>query len=207
MSATASAVCPNSVHLWNDAVIHFVARTPPGRRQEEAAGVPRAHSEARERPFRARFAPTSDVRSTATASPGGKGDKGLARKRVFISFDYDNDRDLPGNLVAQARESASPFAFVDLSVKEPIDTKWRQEVRKKIRKCDFVIVMCGRHTHQAPGVAAELAIAREVGTPYFLLHGRSGKTCTRPKNALRDDSIHPWKWARLEKLFANAGRT
>ena len=109
MSATASAGSPNSVLLWKDAVIHFVARTPPGRRQEEAAGVPRAHSGARERPFRARFAPTSDVRSTATASPGGKGDKGLARKRVFISFDYDNDRDLPGNLVAQARESASPF--------------------------------------------------------------------------------------------------
>ncbi len=134
-------------------------------------------------------------------------DRDLARKRVFISFDYDNDRDLPGNLVAQARRADSPFAFVDRTVTEPFDSKWKQEVRKLIQQSDFVVVICGQHTHQAAGVEAELTIARDERKPYFLLRGRSGTTCTRPKNALREEPIHPWTWARLEQLFANAGRT
>lgn len=131
----------------------------------------------------------------------------MARKRVFISFDYDNDKSLAGDLAAQARRSESPFAFVDLSVKHSIDRRWQQEARKRIRDSDLVIVICGQHTHQATGVAAELSITREERRPYFLLHGRRGKTCTRPRNALREDPMHPWKWAKLEKLFANAGRT
>ena len=134
-------------------------------------------------------------------------DKGLARKRVFISFDYDNDKDLPGNLVAQAEKSESPFAIFDLSVKHSIDGRWQQEVRKRIRKSDLVVVICGQYTHQAVGVEAELTITREMGKRYFLLRGRRGIKCMRPKNARRDDPIHPWKWTGLEKLFTNAGRT
>ena len=131
----------------------------------------------------------------------------MARRRVFISFDYDNDRDLPGNLVAQAKRSESPFAFIDRTVTEPFDSKWKQEVRKLIRKSDLVVVICGQHTHQAAGVEAELSISREERKPYFLLRGRSGKTCTKPKNAMKDDPIHPWKWSTLQKLFESAGRT
>ena len=129
----------------------------------------------------------------------------MARKRVFISFDYDNDRELPGNLVAQAKRSDSPFALVDLSVRHSIDEKWKLEVRKLIWKSDFVVVICGQHTHQAAGVEAELSITREERKQYFLLRGQRGKTCTRPRNALREDPIHPWKWTTLRKLFENPG--
>lgn len=41
------------------------------------------------------------------------------RKSAFISFDYDNDNDLRGNLVAQAKRSDSPFNIKDWSVQEP----------------------------------------------------------------------------------------
>ena len=129
----------------------------------------------------------------------------MARKRVFISFDYDNDRDLPGNLVAQAKRSESPFAFVDRSVTEPFGSKWKREVREVIRNSNFVVVICGQHTHQAAGVEAELSITREERKPYFLLRGRRRKTCTKPKNALRKDTIHPWNWTTLQKLFETPG--
>ena len=33
----------------------------------------------------------------------------MSGKRVFISFDFDNDKDLPGNLVAQANEKNRRF--------------------------------------------------------------------------------------------------
>lgn len=42
------------------------------------------------------------------------------KKRVFISFDYDNDLDLKTLLVGQARNSDSPFEVIDMSIKETI---------------------------------------------------------------------------------------
>lgn len=40
----------------------------------------------------------------------------MATKSVFISFDYDHDKDLRGDLVAQAERSDSPFSIKDESV-------------------------------------------------------------------------------------------
>ena len=128
----------------------------------------------------------------------------MATKSVFISFDYDHDSDLRGNLVAQAGNPASPFSIIDWSVKEHIDENWRKEVRERIRRVDLAMVICGEHTHDAPGVAGEVAIAREEGKPYFLLKGRRKKTCTKPRTALRTDEIHTWTWRNLQQLISGA---
>ena len=128
----------------------------------------------------------------------------LSTKSVFISFDYDNDQDLRGNLVAQAKKPESPFSITDWSVKEPITDNWRKKVRDLIRRTDLTIVICGAHTHDATGVAAEVTIVREECKPYFLLKGRRNKTCTRPRSARRRDKIHKWTWANLQKLIAEA---
>ena len=125
-------------------------------------------------------------------------------KRVFISFDYDHDNDLRGNLVAQAMNPESPFSIRDRSVKYRIDESWRKEVRDRIRGADLTVVICGEHTHDAPGVAAEITITREEGKPYFLLKGRRRKTCTKPKMALRTDEMHSWTWENLRQLIAGA---
>ena len=125
----------------------------------------------------------------------------MATKSAFISFDFDHDEDLRGNLVAQAKNPESPFSITDWSVQEPITENWRKNVRDLISRTDLTIVICGEHTHDAAGVAAEVAIAREEGKPYFLLKGRRNKTCTKPKNALKDDKIHKWKWKNLKLLI------
>ena len=125
----------------------------------------------------------------------------MAKKSAFISFDYDHDNDLRGNLVAQFKDSESPFSITDLSVRGPIDENWRREVRKRIQKADLMIVICGEHTHDAAGVAAEITIAQEVGKRYILLRGRKKKTCTKPRNTLACDEMHNWKWEKLQQLI------
>lgn len=127
----------------------------------------------------------------------------MGKKSVFISFDYDNDKDLPGNLVAQAKRPDSPFSITDRSVKVAIDENWRNEVRDRIRHVDLVIVICGEHTHDAAGVAGEVTIAQEEGKPYFLLRGRRRSTCTKPRNVRSSDEIHSWTWPTLQALIAN----
>ncbi len=122
-------------------------------------------------------------------------------KSVFISFDYDNDQDIRGNLVGQAKNPESPFSITDWSVREPITENWRTRVRDLIRRTDLTIVICGEHTHEAAGVAAEVTIAREEGKPYFLLKERRQKICKRPRTARRSDRLHTWTWGNLKKLI------
>ncbi len=128
----------------------------------------------------------------------------MAMKRAFISFDFDHDEELRDALVGQARMADSPFSIADWSVHEPFDTRWRQEVRARIRRTDLTIVICGRYTHDAKGVAAELTITREENNPYFLLKGRPNYTCTKPRQARKADKIYDWTWDNLKKLIAGA---
>ena len=127
----------------------------------------------------------------------------MVTKSAFISFDYDNDNDLRGNLVAQAKNPESPFSITDWSVKELIDENWRKEVRDLIRRVDLTFVICGEHTHCEAGVAAEVTIAREEGKPYFLLKRRKRMTCKKPRTARKSDKMHRWTWENLKNIIAS----
>lgn len=131
----------------------------------------------------------------------------MARKRVFISFDYHNDPDLRDNLVGQADNPDSPFEIEDESLREPYDEVWRKKVRAIVRRCDLVIVICGRHTDTAKGVAAEVTFARDEDTPYFLLKGRPDHPCIRPGMSLKTDEIHKWSWPNLKRLIAEKAKS
>ena len=128
----------------------------------------------------------------------------MATKRAFISFDFDHDEELRDALKGQARNPNSPFNIADWSVKEAFAGNWQAKVRDRIRQTDLTIVICGHHTHNAKGVAAELTITREEKKPYFLLKGRARGTCTKPAMALSSDKIYNWTWENLKDLIAGA---
>tara|TARA_R110002110_G_scaffold407274_1_gene628082 strand:+ start:118 stop:507 length:390 start_codon:yes stop_codon:yes gene_type:complete len=128
----------------------------------------------------------------------------LAKKRVFTGFDFDHDEDLRNLLVGQSKKSDSPFEMADWSVKEPMIGDWKEKVRKKLRSVDQVIIICGEHTGSAVGVSAELTIAQEEKKPYFLLYGRSSKTCVKPKSAKSTDKMYKWTWDNLKSLIGGA---
>lgn len=128
----------------------------------------------------------------------------MAKIRVFTSFDFDHDEDLRNLLVGQSKNQDSPFEMADWSVKEPMTGDWKEKVQTRISKWDLVIVMCGEYTDTASGVSAELSITQEEGKPYFLLQGRSGKTCKKPKSAKSTDKIYKWTWDNLKALIGGA---
>lgn len=128
----------------------------------------------------------------------------MAKKRVFTSFDFDHDEDLRIMLVGQSKNPDSPFEMADWSVKESMTGNWKDKVRTRIKGMDLVVVMCGEHTDTATGVSVELVIAQEERVPYFLLSGRSGKTCKKPKAAKDTDKLYKWTWDNLKKLIGGA---
>ena len=125
----------------------------------------------------------------------------MLKKRVFTSFDMDHDEDLRVFLKGQANNPDSPFEMSDWSLKEPLEGNWKEKIRPRIRAVDLVCVICGEYTDSASGVSVELGIAQEEGIPYFLLHGRSNKTCVKPKAATPSDKIYSWTWDNLRKLI------
>jgi hypothetical protein len=128
----------------------------------------------------------------------------VAKKRVFISFDYDHDSDLKTLLVGQAKHPDSPFDLADWSVKEPMTGNWKEKARTRIQATDLMVVICGEHTDTAAGVSAEVTIAQEEELPYFLLEGRKNKACKRPKAARATDKVYDWTWDNLKNLIGGS---
>jgi len=120
---------------------------------------------------------------------------------VYISFDYDNDSDLKTLLVGQAVNEDSPFDIADWSIKDESD-EWKEDARKRIKRVDQVIVICGEHTETATGINAEITIARDEEKPYFLLAGRASGKNKKPTAALSTDKMYDWTWDNLKTLIA-----
>ena len=60
------------------------------------------------------------------------------KKKVFISFDFDNDQFLRDSLIGQCKHDGTPFDMEDWSVKEPWNqSEWKEKCLSKIRRCDL----------------------------------------------------------------------
>ena len=123
-----------------------------------------------------------------------------AKKKCFISFDYDNDKTLKEFLVGQSKNDDSPFEISDGSIKEA-SHDWKDKAKLRIMKSDVVIVLCGKNTDTATGVSAELEMAQDTKTPYFLLACYSDGGNKRPKAAKTTDKVCKWTWNNLKSLI------
>jgi hypothetical protein len=126
------------------------------------------------------------------------------KKRVFISFDVDNDLGTKTMLAGQADLPDSPFDFKDGSVKAHLTGDWKEKVRRRMDNIDVVIILCGIRTHTANGVAAELKIAKSKKIPYFLIAAYSDKSCTKPTSATSSDFVYKWLWPNLKNLIGGS---
>lgn len=85
--------------------------------------------------------------------------------RVFISFDYDRDRGVAALMGGQLRKSPR-FRVENWSMKEAAPQRlWKREARERINRSDVVLVVVGSHTYRAPGVLAEVVMARSAMPP------------------------------------------
>lgn len=124
----------------------------------------------------------------------------VSKKKVFVSFDFDNDRVLKDFIVGQARLADSPFEVIDHSLKEAAPERdWPLKARAAIKRSDLVLVMVGRQTHRAQGVLREVAMAREEGVPIVQIIGYKDGEYTAVPNAGR---LYAWNWDNLKRLLA-----
>ena len=128
----------------------------------------------------------------------------MTKPRIFISFDFDHDEDLQNLLVGQSKNDDSPFEITDWSLKEPLEGDWKEKIKPRIRSCHQMIVVCGEHTDNTPGINHEITVAQDEDKPYFLLYGRSDKDCKKPSAAKSSDKMYNWTWNNLKNLIGGA---
>lgn len=90
-------------------------------------------------------------------------------KKIFVTYDYDNDRNYKNLLVAWAKNAAFDLSFndksVDISVNSDDLGAIRRVVSARIKESSCVLCVVGEHTWKSKWVEWELQKARELGKP------------------------------------------
>ncbi len=120
-------------------------------------------------------------------------------KRIFVSFAVE-DKWARGYLVGQAKNDRSPFEFVDMSVKQPFDSKWKTRCRERIKSCNGVIALLSKKTWRAEGARWEMKCAIEEGIPIIGVHiHKDDKGAIPPE--LNGKRVIEWTWAGIKRFL------
>jgi hypothetical protein len=115
--------------------------------------------------------------------------------RAFISFDFDHNDKQKLYFAGQAKNSKTPFCIQDWSSKSALpEAEWEEELKTKINKCNFVIVLVGKSMASATGVAKEIKMAKDQNVPIFGVYvDDAGINSDLPAGLARNRTIK-WEW-------------
>lgn len=102
-------------------------------------------------------------------------------------------------LVQQAKDTKNDIAFYDYSVKDPFDSKWKTECKRRIGLTKGTIVLIGPTTHTSDAVLWEIAETNLQDHYIFGIQTNRDKTYTIPaglpiSNVIRWNFDHIIKW-------------
>jgi len=120
--------------------------------------------------------------------------------RIFIAFAYE-DKWARDYLVGQAKNEKTPFEFVDMSINEPFDEKWKTQCRARIKNCDGMIAMVSKNTKNGTGALWEVSTAKEEKVP---VRGVYTTTDDRPvllPSELSGVSVVSWTWPNIKAFI------
>jgi hypothetical protein len=121
-----------------------------------------------------------------------------ARKRLYVTFDCDNDVHLGDFIVQQSHQADSPFEVVAFSTRANGAGDGQIEtVRANIKAADATLVLVGRRTHKSPRVLGEVRMARQEGIPIVQMIGFPNRYFDPVPEA---GSLFTWDWDNLKML-------
>lgn len=82
------------------------------------------------------------------------------KKIIFIAFAIE-DETQRNFLKGQSLNTESSFEYIDMSVKEPYDSDWKNRVRTRIKRSDGVIALVSKNSLNSSGQKWEIDCAKE----------------------------------------------
>jgi len=124
----------------------------------------------------------------------------MARKRrIFISYDIDNDLELFNFIKEQSKKADSPFDLVDKSTKWiPPEIEWRENLKKRLAFIEVLIIMLGEKTFRSHNVNEEVDIAYSIGKPMLQING---KKFAKYRSIPKAGKVHEWNWEGLKNFL------
>lgn len=113
------------------------------------------------------------------------------KKTIFIAFAIEDERQRDF-LKGQSLNTSSSFEYVDMSVKEPYDSEWKDRVRTRIRRSDGVIALVSKNTLISTGEKWEINCAKEENKKIIGLWAYKDDR-TKP-SVLEGHRIIVWTW-------------
>lgn len=120
------------------------------------------------------------------------------KKVIFVAFAME-DKTQRDFLKGQSLNTASPFEYIDMSVKEPYDTDWKERVRTRIRRSDGVIALVSKNTLNSSGETWEINCAKEEEVKLIGIWAYSDDR-TKP-SVLDGHRIIAWTWDGIAKFI------
>ena len=91
----------------------------------------------------------------------------MAKKKIFVSYDYDNDRHYKYLLLAWDQNSEFDFAMsdqsADVSIRSYDAAAIKRAISAKINAATRLLCVVGSGTHRSDWVAWEIEKAKELG--------------------------------------------
>ena len=89
----------------------------------------------------------------------------MAKKKIFISYDYDNDKDYKNMLRAWDKNTEFSFGFsdhsADVSIQSTNATAIKRAISAKINSATYFLCLVGEKTSKSSWVAWEIDKAKE----------------------------------------------
>ena len=117
------------------------------------------------------------------------------KKVVFVAFAIEDEtqRDF---LKGQSLNTNSPFEYIDMSVKEAYDSKWKERVRTRICRSDGVIALVSKNSLTSSGQKWEIACAKEEEKKLLGIWAY-----TDDRTNLTGVRTVVWKWDAISKFI------
>lgn len=129
----------------------------------------------------------------------------MADPRAFVSFDFDNNEHYRNLFCGQAKNSRTPFRIEDWSSKAVLPQReWQNRIRSKVNCCHMLIVLVGRSTYTATGVALEIQFAKEQNVPVFGVYVDGAGFTTPLPNGLYRALVISWDWESIASAIDTA---
>ena len=120
-------------------------------------------------------------------------------KRIFVCFAME-DVNHKVLFTGQAKNNNVTYDFIDMSVKEPWDTDWKNRCRTRIKGCHGFIVLVSKNLDQAAGAMWEIECAKEEKIPILGVYIDGAGWLDKPTSLFFIDAVE-WKWNNIKAFI------
>lgn len=114
------------------------------------------------------------------------------KKVIFVAFAIE-DKTQRDFLKGQALNTKCPFEYVDMSVKEPYESEWKEKVRTRIRRSDGVLALISKNSLSSSGEKWEIQCAKDEKKPL-----RGFWAYTNDRTNVEGVNTKVWTWDNIK---------